>query len=101
MQYQQNLNRGIAPILVHFLLLEEVVVFECGGMLGAVESEIYPLCEVLVVNIGYWKNVDKMFRSTQPLWLKYMQVTLSQKYNGYFVVWLFIEKHIGNIGNDT
>ena len=53
MQYQQNLNRGIAPILVHFLLLEEVVVFECGGMLGAVESEIYPLCEVLVVNIGY------------------------------------------------
>ena len=70
-------------------------------MIGAVESEIYSICEVLVVDIGYRKDVDKMFRSTQPLWLKYMQVTLSQKYNGCFVVWLIIEKAVGNIGNDT
>lgn len=35
-----------------------------GGMVGEVESEICSICEVLVVGIGYGKDVEKMFRST-------------------------------------
>lgn len=33
-------------------------------MVGEVESEICSICEVLVVGIGYGKDVEKMFRST-------------------------------------
>lgn len=49
-----------------------------------------------MVAIWYGKVGDKMFRLIQPLWLKYMQVTLSQKCNSCFVIWLLIIKCLGN-----
>ena len=53
------------------------------------------MVDFFVVGIGYGNGAGKMLRPTQPVLLKYMQVTLSQKYNG-FVVQLLIVQHIGN-----
>ena len=66
-----------------------------GGMVGAVDSKICSMVDIFVVGIGYGNGAGKMLRPTQPVLLKYMQVTLSQKYNG-FVVQLLIVQHIGN-----
>ena len=50
---------------MHFLLSKEVVFFGHSGMSVAVELEICPLSKVLLVGIGYGKDVDKIFRSEQ------------------------------------
>lgn len=42
-----------------------MVFFGHSGMSVAVELEICPLSKVLLVGIGYGKDVDKIFRSEQ------------------------------------
>ena len=67
-----------------------------GDMVGAVDSENCFMVDIFVVGMGCGNDAGNMLRSTQPVLLKYMQVTLSQMYNGCFVVRLLIVKHIGN-----
>ena len=57
-----------------------------GGMVGAVDSENCFMVDIFVVGMRCGNDAGNMLRSTQPVLLKYMQVTLSQMYNGCFVV---------------
>ena len=57
-----------------------------GDMVGAVDSENCFMVDIFVVGMECGNDAGNMLRSTQPVLLKYMQVTLSQMYNGCFVV---------------